>query len=90
MEDGHIYVARPPLYKVMQKKHVRFVQTVEEMDAELIERGLKDTKLTVLPPPAEGATPPAPACCKATELARADAGAEPNWRKRWNPGAARL
>ena len=23
--DGHIYVARPPLYKVKQKKEVRFV-----------------------------------------------------------------
>ena len=34
--DGHIYVARPPLYKVAQKKHVRFVQTVEEMQRELI------------------------------------------------------
>ena len=47
--DGHIYVARPPLYKVMQKKEVRFVQTAEEMTKELMERGLKDTKLTVLP-----------------------------------------
>jgi DNA gyrase subunit B len=48
--DGHIYVARPPLYKVAQKKHVRFVQTAEEMQRELIERGLKDTRLSVLPP----------------------------------------
>ncbi len=38
--DGHIYVARPPLYKVTQKKHVRFVQTAEEMQRELIDRGL--------------------------------------------------
>jgi DNA gyrase subunit B len=59
--DGHIYVARPPLYKVTQKKHVRFVQTSEEMQRELIERGLKDTRLNVLPSPAEGdgsAAPP--------------------------------
>jgi DNA gyrase subunit B len=56
--DGHIYVARPPLFKVAQKKHVRFVQTSEEMQRELIERGLKDTRLNVLPPPAEGAAPP--------------------------------
>ncbi|HTU88963.1 MAG TPA: DNA gyrase subunit B [Gemmataceae bacterium] len=52
--DGHIYVARPPLYKVTQKKQVRFVQTADEMQRELIERGLKDTRLNVLPPPAEG------------------------------------
>jgi DNA gyrase subunit B len=59
--DGHIYVARPPLFKVTQKKHVRFVQTAEEMQRELIDRGLKDTQLNVLPPPAEGdgaASPP--------------------------------
>jgi DNA gyrase subunit B len=49
--DGHIYIARPPLYKVTQKKQVRFVQTAEEMQRELIERGLKDTRLNVLPPP---------------------------------------
>jgi DNA gyrase subunit B len=52
--DGHIYVARPPLYKVTQKKHVRFVQTADEMQRELIERGLKETRLNVLPLPAEG------------------------------------
>jgi DNA gyrase subunit B len=55
--DGHIYVARPPLYKVAQKKHVRFVQTAEEMQRELIGRGLKDTRLNVLPPPGENAAP---------------------------------
>ncbi len=54
VQDGYIYVARPPLYKVTQKKNVRFVQSVEEMSTELNDRGLKDTKLTVLPP--EGAT----------------------------------
>jgi DNA gyrase subunit B len=47
VEDGHIYVARPPLYKVTQKKHARYVQTIEEMQKELIQRGQKDTKLLV-------------------------------------------
>ncbi|HTU16955.1 MAG TPA: DNA gyrase subunit B [Gemmataceae bacterium] len=56
--DGHIYVARPPLFKVTQKKHVRFVQTAEEMQRELIERGLKDTRLNVLPPPDGDGQPP--------------------------------
>ena len=27
IEEGHIYVARPPLFKVTQKKNVRYVQT---------------------------------------------------------------
>ncbi len=47
VEDGHIYVARPPLYKVTQKKHSRYVQTIAEMQKELIERGQNDTKLMV-------------------------------------------
>ncbi|MFM7148953.1 MAG: type IIA DNA topoisomerase subunit B [Gemmataceae bacterium] len=29
--DDHIYVARPPLYKVTERKNVRFVQTIEDM-----------------------------------------------------------
>jgi DNA gyrase subunit B len=52
--DGHIYVARPPLFKVTQKKNVRFVQTSEEMQRELMERGLKDTRLSILPSEAAG------------------------------------
>ena len=53
--DGRIFVARPPLYKVTQKKHVRYIATAEEMTRELMERGLKDAKLTVLPPPGDAA-----------------------------------
>src|SRR5207302_10197848 len=45
IEDGHIFVARPPLYKVTQRKAVRFVKTAEEMSRELMERGLNGTKL---------------------------------------------
>ncbi len=57
--DGHIYVARPPLFKVTQKKDVRFVATAEEMHQELTERGMKNLKLLVYPPPVEGAAAPA-------------------------------
>jgi DNA gyrase subunit B len=49
VEQGYIYVARPPLYKVTQKKHVRYVQTAEEMSGELMSRGLKGTRLELLP-----------------------------------------
>jgi DNA gyrase subunit B len=48
IEAGHIYVARPPLFKVTQKNEVRFVQTREEMATELFARGLKGTELSVL------------------------------------------
>jgi DNA gyrase subunit B len=48
--NGHIFVARPPLYKVTQKKEVRYVATGEEMSRDLMDRGLKGTRLKVLPP----------------------------------------
>jgi DNA gyrase subunit B len=48
VEGGHVWVARPPLYKVTQKKNVRYVQTWEEMNQELLRRGLEGTKLSVL------------------------------------------
>ena len=47
IEDGFVFVARPPLFKVTQKKNIRYVQTIEEMSRELMERGLDGTKLTV-------------------------------------------
>jgi DNA gyrase subunit B len=49
LDEGRIYVARPPLYKITEKKHVRFVQTGEEMHKELVARGLKGTKLAIHP-----------------------------------------
>ena len=45
--QGHIFVARPPLYKVVQRKQSRFVATREEMARELIERGLREATLEV-------------------------------------------
>ncbi|WP_020470214.1 DNA gyrase subunit B [Zavarzinella formosa] len=48
IEDGHLYVARPPLFKVTQKKNVRFVQTNEEMFTELNKRGLNGSRLETL------------------------------------------
>jgi DNA gyrase subunit B len=57
---GHIYVARPPLFKVTHKKNVRYVQTAKEMTEQLFARGLDGTKLTVLPLAVDGqAVPPA-------------------------------
>ncbi len=51
VEAGYIYVARPPLYRVKQKKQIRFVQTKEEIVRELMERGQVGTVLTVAGPP---------------------------------------
>ena len=59
IEDGVIYVARPPLFSVTQKKQIRYVRTAEEMSGELLARGLDHTKLTVLPLPGTDRTQPA-------------------------------
>jgi DNA gyrase subunit B len=53
IEDGHIFVARPPLFKVTHRKSVRYVQSMDEMNRELRDRGLAGTRFTVLPPPEE-------------------------------------
>ena len=45
---GHLFVARPPLFKVTQKKDVRFVQTRQEMVRELFSRGLTGTSFETL------------------------------------------
>jgi DNA gyrase subunit B len=66
--DGHVYVARPPLYKVTEKKNAHFVQSVDEMEQELISRGLKGTKLAIHPPPVEGAPEQAPRRLEGGEL----------------------
>ncbi len=67
--DGKIYVARPPLYKVVQKKETRFVQTAEEMHQELMGRGLRGTQLSILtPPPADGSQPPPPVVLEGEQL----------------------
>jgi DNA gyrase subunit B len=50
IEEGHVFVARPPLFKVTQKKHSRFVQSREEMVKELTDRGLEGTTLRVTRP----------------------------------------
>jgi DNA gyrase subunit B len=45
IEEGCIYIAQPPLYRVTQKKNVRYVQTADEMDNELIQLGLDGSRL---------------------------------------------
>jgi DNA gyrase subunit B len=70
VDEGRIYVARPPLYKVTEKKdNIRFVQTAEEMHEELMARGRKNARLVVIPPPVEGAEAPAPRVTAGDDLA---------------------
>jgi DNA gyrase subunit B len=43
---GHVYVAQPPLFRVVRGKDRYYVQTDEEMKAQMLQRGLAGTKLT--------------------------------------------
>jgi DNA gyrase subunit B len=43
--QGHVYLAQPPLYRVIHRKSTRYVQTNELMSHELLERGLSGSRL---------------------------------------------
>ena len=45
VQGGHVYVAQPPLFRVRRKKETYYVQTEEEMKAQLLEAGLADAGL---------------------------------------------
>jgi DNA gyrase subunit B len=45
VSKGHIFVAQPPLFRVVNKKETHYVQTEEEMKAQLLELGLGDSVL---------------------------------------------
>jgi DNA gyrase subunit B len=51
LAEGRVYVARPPLYRITEKKNIRFAQTAEDMHRELVERGTKGTRLAIYPRP---------------------------------------
>ena len=42
VKAGYVYVAQPPLFRVRHRKDVYYVQTEEEMKAQLLEAGMKD------------------------------------------------
>ena len=40
IEDGHIYLAQPPLYKVFKGKNIRYAFSDDERDAQIRELGV--------------------------------------------------
>ncbi|MBL8812142.1 MAG: DNA gyrase subunit B, partial [Planctomycetaceae bacterium] len=47
VQNGHVYIAQPPLFRVIQRKQVRYVQTLPQMMTELINLGMNGTRLIV-------------------------------------------
>ena len=45
IENGYIYIARPPLYRVSRKKTKRYIHTEAEMDAYLMSQSLQDLSM---------------------------------------------
>ncbi len=41
LEEGHIYIAQPPLYKIKKGKREEYVETDEKLDAMLVEMGVE-------------------------------------------------
>ena len=49
IEAGHVYIAKPPLFKVRKKQKERYVDTEEQLDKYLIELGCEDVKVVRQP-----------------------------------------
>jgi len=45
IEEGYIYVAQPPLYRIRHKKKTRYIDTEEQMHRELLRLGIEGTEL---------------------------------------------
>ncbi|OGN53447.1 MAG: DNA gyrase subunit B [Chlamydiae bacterium RIFCSPLOWO2_12_FULL_49_12] len=48
VENGYIYIAQPPLYRVSKKKSFQYIHTEKEMDAHLLKLGTSDLSLRLL------------------------------------------
>jgi DNA gyrase subunit B len=48
IEQGHIYIAQPPLFKIKRKKREEFVDNEDQLNRMLIELGTEDAKLVRL------------------------------------------
>jgi DNA gyrase subunit B len=47
IEEGHLYIAQPPLYRISHKNQVRYVYTEGEKDRLLSELGVSTDKLSI-------------------------------------------
>ncbi|MCF7888724.1 MAG: DNA topoisomerase (ATP-hydrolyzing) subunit B, partial [Victivallales bacterium] len=49
IEAGHIYIAKPPLFKVKRRNKEKYIETEYQLDKYLIELGSDDVKAKMLP-----------------------------------------
>ena len=49
IEHGYVYIAKPPLFKIMKRKKERYIDTEDQLDQYLIELGCDDLKVKKLP-----------------------------------------
>jgi DNA gyrase subunit B len=47
IEDGHLYIAQPPLYRIEQKKQARYLYSDVEKDSYIKELGKDSEKATI-------------------------------------------
>ncbi len=48
IQEGHIFIAQPPLYKVKKGKKEQYIQSIEEFDEYILGLGMGDAKLVRL------------------------------------------
>jgi len=48
IQDGYVYIAQPPLYKIKRGQREEYIQTEEQMNTLLLELGAEDLKLVNL------------------------------------------
>jgi DNA gyrase subunit B len=53
VENGHVYIAQPPLYKIKRGKREEYIQTEEQMDELLLDMGTEDVSLIRIRPKKE-------------------------------------
>ncbi len=46
IEDGHLYIAQPPLYQIRKGRRARYIQSDEQMSDYLLEASMQNAKLT--------------------------------------------
>lgn len=50
IQDGHVFIAQPPLYKIKKGKREEYIDTEEKMSAMLLEMGMEGIEISTVKP----------------------------------------